>query len=282
MGGGADVEEAFKWLIERANGGDFLVLRTSGDDAYNRSLSKLGGADSVESLLLTERVAGGDPAVIEKVRGAETIYLPSGSEYDYVRLWKDSPIEHQLMLAGKRGVVIGGSGGGAGVLGQYSFSAEEGQVESAAVLANPFERRIKLSRQFFEVPYLDNVLIDAHFKQQDRMGRLIVFLARILQNGWERSTKGIGIDENTALLVDDKGKATVAGSGSVYFVRTVRKADVCEPTVPLSMRGGVTVYRVGKGGSFDVKGWDGTGGIEYKITVERGKLLSAQPGGAVY
>lgn len=35
MGGGTDLDEAFRWLCDRADGGDLLVLRASGDDAYN-------------------------------------------------------------------------------------------------------------------------------------------------------------------------------------------------------------------------------------------------------
>jgi hypothetical protein len=35
MGGGKDLDEAFRWMCERAGGGDFLVLRATGDDDYN-------------------------------------------------------------------------------------------------------------------------------------------------------------------------------------------------------------------------------------------------------
>ena len=35
MGGGKDLDEAFRWLCKKANGGDFLVLRARGDDDYN-------------------------------------------------------------------------------------------------------------------------------------------------------------------------------------------------------------------------------------------------------
>ena len=282
MGGGSDVDEAFQWLIERSGGGDFLVLRATGADDYNRYISKLGGVDSVETLLLSERVAANDKTVLEKVYDADALWFAGGNQFDYVRFWKDSSLEHQIQLASKRGIPIGGTGGGLAILGQYSFTAEEGTVESAETLANPFHGKVKLTRQFLELPFMDAVITEPHFKQRDRFGRLIVFLARILQNGWERSAKGIGVDEKTALLVDGKGKGRVVGEGSVYFLKTVRKADVCEPTVPLSMRSGVTVYRVPAGGTFDLKGWSGSGGLEYTVIVERGKLSSTQPGGAVY
>src|SRR4051794_36261423 len=37
-GGGTDIDESFRWMIDRSGGGDFLVIRTSGTDAYNRDL----------------------------------------------------------------------------------------------------------------------------------------------------------------------------------------------------------------------------------------------------
>ena len=35
MGGGTDVDAAFQWMCQRAGGGDFVVIRTTGTDAYN-------------------------------------------------------------------------------------------------------------------------------------------------------------------------------------------------------------------------------------------------------
>src|ERR1700729_392621 len=41
MGGGTDLDEAFRWLCEKGRGGAFLVLRATRDDAYNAPLNKL-------------------------------------------------------------------------------------------------------------------------------------------------------------------------------------------------------------------------------------------------
>jgi hypothetical protein len=35
MGGGTDVDAAFQWMCQRSGGGDFLVIRATGTDAYN-------------------------------------------------------------------------------------------------------------------------------------------------------------------------------------------------------------------------------------------------------
>lgn len=51
MGGGADLDEAFRWLCEKANGGDFLILRAHGDDAYNSYVNGLCKLNSVATLI---------------------------------------------------------------------------------------------------------------------------------------------------------------------------------------------------------------------------------------
>lgn len=48
MGGGTDVDEAFLWQIEKANRGDFVVLRASGTEAYNQWILDLSIAAGME------------------------------------------------------------------------------------------------------------------------------------------------------------------------------------------------------------------------------------------
>ena len=68
-------------------------------------------------------------------------------------------------------------------------------------------------------------------------------------------------------------------SGPLYFLRTPGPPEVCQPGVPLTYRN-VAVYRIGPGGSFDLAGWQGNGGIAYTLTVEAGVLTSSR--GDVY
>ena len=55
MGGASENDEAMKWLLQKANGGDVVVLRSSGGNGYNNYLySELGISDnSVETLVIT-------------------------------------------------------------------------------------------------------------------------------------------------------------------------------------------------------------------------------------
>jgi cyanophycinase len=61
MGGGSDLDEAFKWMCDRAGGGDFVVLRASGDEDYNPYIQGLCKLNSGGTLILTSRTAAKDP-----------------------------------------------------------------------------------------------------------------------------------------------------------------------------------------------------------------------------
>ena len=82
MGGGAHQDPAFKWLCERTNGGDFLVLSAHDDDAYmkklNQEMQAVCPLNSAATLSFTNREDSSDPKVVEIIDHAENIYLAGG------------------------------------------------------------------------------------------------------------------------------------------------------------------------------------------------------------
>ena len=63
MGGGTDVDAAFQWMCQKAGGGDFLVIRTTGTDAYNPYIQQLcPQMDSVETIIITSNAIGSAPS----------------------------------------------------------------------------------------------------------------------------------------------------------------------------------------------------------------------------
>ena len=92
-GGGSDLDEIFVRMGAAAGGGDFVVLRASGTDAYNPYIYELCGCDSVETIVFKNRQAAFDPVVISRVRNAEAVWLAGGDQSDYVTYWKGTPIE---------------------------------------------------------------------------------------------------------------------------------------------------------------------------------------------
>ncbi len=278
MGGGTDVDAAFSWLIQKSGGGDFVVIRASGTDAYNPYVYGLGQVDSVETLVVDKRSGADAPFVADRIRKAEALFIAGGNQADYIRIWNGTALQEALEDSIRRGVPMGGTSAGLAVLGEFVFSAFRGTVYSNEALANPYDHRVTLARDFLSVPALTGVITDSHFVSSDRMGRLVVFLARIVKDGWASQAKGIGVDEGTALLVEPDGTVSASGSGAAYFVLADRVPDVCAAGIPLTFAG-LQVHKVRTGGSFNILQWQGAG-PPYTVSAAAGALSSST--GSIY
>ena len=287
MGGGSDLDEAFRWLCNKGNGGDFLILRARGDDDYNSYVNGLCKANSVATLIIPDREAAQDPAVAEIIRKAEVVFIAGGDQANYIRGWKGTPVESAINDNIAAGKPIGGTSAGLAVEGEFVYTAagdkpDDKDLSSADVLPNPYFERVILEREFLKVPHLENLITDSHFAKRDRMGRSLGFLARIMKDGWSSSPREVAIDEKSAVLVEADGKARVVGTGKgAYFLRPAQAPELCEKGVPLTFRG-ISVYRVPAGGHFDLTSWAGDGGTGYSLSVERGKIESTQVGKGIY
>ena len=287
MGGGDDLDEAFRWLCNKGSGGDFLILRARGDDDYNSYVNGLCKANSVATLIIPDREAAEDPEVAKIIREAEIVFIAGGDQANYVRGWKGTPVESAINDNIAAGKPVGGTSAGLAVEGEFVYSAtgdqpDDKNLSSADVLADPYFERVTLAREFLKVPHLENVITDSHFARRDRMGRSLGFLARIMKDGWSSSPREVAIDEKSAVLVEADGKARVLGTGKgAYFLRPTQAPEVCEKGAPLTFRG-VSVYRVPAGGHFDLPSWTGDGGTAYSLSVVHGKIESTQMGKGIY
>ena len=283
MGGGTDVDEAFQWMCGKAGNGDFLVLRTTGTDAYNPYILALcPGVNSVATLIAPTAAAANDPFVVNAIKSAEAIFIAGGDQSTYITNWKGTLLQTELNAAIARGVPVGGTSAGLMVLTQFIYSALLSQgVTSSEALADPFTQYITLDRDFVAIGSLADTIGDAHFVTRDRMGRELAFMCRVAANGWTGAPRGIAVDEQTALLIDASGDAAVAGFGTAYFLQAPGPAEVCQPKMPLTY-GGIAVYRIPAGGTFDLGRWTGRGGTSYSVSATAGVLSSTQSSGSVY
>ncbi len=290
MGGGTDLDEAFRWLCNRAGGGDFLVLRATGGGDYNRYVQSLCKLNSVATIVIPNREAAIDPFVSNTIRHASALFIAGGDQANYINFWMGTPVEEALNDAIGRGVPIGGTSAGLAVMGQYAYTAQgdnpdDPNLDGNAALADPYSPRVSLTQGFISIPILKNIITDTHFARRDRMGRLLVFLARLNEPDGKPAPKplgirGIGVQERAALLLQPDGRATVVGYGNAYFVEIERQDGPIEKGKPLSF-GEFAVKKVAPGDIFDIKSWTGDA-INYTLTVDAGKLRSTQTGGDIY
>jgi cyanophycinase len=120
MGGGADQDPAFRWLCDRAHGGDFLILTATGDDDYNPYVQKLCKVNSVATLAIPDKDAAMDPFVTDTIRHAEAIFITGGDQSNYVKYWQGTPVQTTINQRLREHVPIGGTSAGLAVLGELS------------------------------------------------------------------------------------------------------------------------------------------------------------------
>ena len=89
QGGGTDVDENFVRMGAAAGGGDFVVIRASGTDAYNPYILGLCGCDSVETIVFKNHNAAFNAFVLERIRNAEALFIAGGDQSEYVRLLEE-------------------------------------------------------------------------------------------------------------------------------------------------------------------------------------------------
>ena len=282
-GGGTDVDAAYQWMCQRSGNGDFLVIRSTGTDAYNPYIQQLcPNENSVATLIIPNLAAANDPFVASTIQHAEALFIAGGNQADYINFWQGTPVESSINTLIAKGVPIGGTSAGMNVLSQFVYTALVSQgVTSSQALANPYTRYITLGENFVNISILQGLLGDPHFVTRDRMGRDLAFLCRVYNNGWTSLPRDIAIDEQTALLLDGSGNGTVVGISTVYFLQAPGAPQVCRANTPLTYDN-ISVYRITAGGTFSLSTWSGTGGTAYTVSANAGVLSSTQAGGGIY
>ena len=297
MGGATEHDNAMKWLLQKANGGDVVVLRSSGSNGYNNYLySELGiPVNSVETLVITSVAGATNPYVLNKVANAEMIWFAGGDQYNYVSYFKNNQLEDLLNNhINIKNAPIGGTSAGMAILGQFYFSAQNGSITSSQALANPYHPNVTIGYDdFLNVPFLQNVITDTHYDNPDRRGRHATFMARN-RNLVNENVYGIACNEYVAVCIGDDGIARVYGDYPnyqefAYFIQSNCEnesgPEICQSNSPLTWNYGGQALKVYKvpgtmNGSnyYNVNNWSnsiGSGGNWENWSVNNGNFITA-------
>lgn len=180
---------------------------------YARQLQELG-AGSVTRLEFRSRNEAGTAEQIQMLRAATGLFITGGNQMRLSVLFGGTALEAELRAAYQRGCVIAGTSAGAAILSKTMIAyGKNGPT--------PRERIV----QFIPgLGFTDKFIFDMHFRQRDRLGRLIYAVATY------PGALGIGVDEDTAAILEDETSVSVCGSGGVTIVDGSRIAntDVAE------------------------------------------------------
>ena len=211
--GGAEDKEGKKEILQRVcecinKEEDILLVATiateypkEAEKKYKKAFGELG-VKKIEILDISKREDAYEKHNADKIKRASLIFFTGGDQLRITSLVGGSPIYDALKDVEEKGVYIVGTSAGASVMSDTMVV--EGDDEEA-----PRKCTLKMSPGF---GFIKNVIIDQHFAQRGRIGRLLTGIAQ------NPEVLGIGIDENTAIIVNKDGKVEVIGEGAVYFI----------------------------------------------------------------
>jgi cyanophycinase len=246
IGGGEDKEGQRLILREVArhlNGGK-LVLATVAShqpegyfEAYQKAFADLGIEDLVE-LYVNDRAETLDPEKLRLLDGAAGVFFSGGDQLRISSQIGDTPIEQRVREIHERGGVIAGTSAGASMMSE-TMLVKGTSGESYKIGDLHMAPGLGLVR---------DVIIDQHFAERGRFGRLF---GAVAHNPREL---GIGIDEDTALVLQDS-RFEVIGNGCVYIVdgAGVTYSNIAEarPERALSMYD-IRLHVLSAGDTFDL------------------------------
>jgi cyanophycinase-like exopeptidase len=289
VGGGRRCNEAYRWLIERSGGGDFVFLTASAyndeeDEEFLADMRQLGTVDSITTLTVDSRGKADLLEVEEALRKAELLYIDGGDQTEYFNLWNGTRLQRavQALLRAKK-IPVGGTSAGMAVLSELAYIPLRAGVTSAQALADPFHANMdSIKKDFLSVERLANAICDTHWSERDRCGRTIAFLARIVSDGLApfSQARAIACDEGTAVCIDGNDQAVVFGGAETadyaYFISCRSEPERCLPGRSLHWPAAVSIWKLrgteAGSNSFDLGAWRGHGGTLHEVNVLNGVL----------
>lgn len=170
-------------------------------EQYDRAFRDLELTDLCELYLQTRQEASGEEA-ISLLDGATGVFFSGGDQTRITSQIGDTPLMRRIEEIYHAGGVIAGTSAGASAM-----------CETMLVSGSSREsHRIGDLHMAPGLGLIPNVIIDQHFAERGRMGRL---LGAVSQNP---RMLGIGIDEDTAIVVESPQEFRVVGNGAVYVV----------------------------------------------------------------
>jgi cyanophycinase len=168
---------------------------------YRRVFTELGAAEVLALRPSTREEADADgPA--QAVGRATGVFMTGGNQLRLSMVVSGTRLGAALLAAHRRGAVVGGTSAGASALSTHMVAfGGPGEI--------PKQRLAHMSAGLGLLP---GVVVDQHFSQRNRLGRLLLLVAE------SPSQLGMGIDEDTAAVVTPDGVLEVLGKGTVTVV----------------------------------------------------------------
>lgn len=174
---------------------------------YVGIFSKLG-ASSVEVLDVKEQEDANADATLEMLSRASGIFITGGAQATLVSLLVGTLAMDCIRLRNAEGVVVAGTSAGASVVAGHMMLGGTGLAGNS----NDAAARKSMVELVAGFGLLQDIIVDQHFSARGRMGRLLSIFAA------NPGLLGVGLDEDTAVVIDKEGVLETLGTGMVTII----------------------------------------------------------------
>ncbi len=233
--GGAENKENDRRILARfveVSGGDdadIVVIPTASrlhetGPRYEQLFRELGAA-RVSVMDFDTRRDCHEAGRLQRLEEASGVFFTGGNQLRLTTLLGGTPVAKVIRARNAHGVTVGGTSAGASILSEHmiAFGDDGASAISGSVRLAP---GLGLTNRF---------VIDQHFRQRDRLGRLLTALA------YNPFAVGIGLDEDTAAFIGPDNTVEVEGSGAVTVVDAAEVSfssmDLADEGQPICMLG---------------------------------------------
>jgi cyanophycinase len=247
--GGAENKENDRHILERfvrVSGGeaaDIVVIPTASrvhetGARYQQVFSDIGAARVTVMDFDTRRDCQ-ERGRLKRLEAASGIFFTGGNQLRLTTLLGGTPVARLIRQRNAQGVTVGGTSAGASILSEHMIASGD---EGSAMIAGSVRLApgLGLTNRF---------IIDQHFRQRDRFGRLLTALA------YNPFAVGVGLDEDTAAFIGPDELLEVEGSGGVTVVDpsevNFSSIDAVEEGQPVCMLG-LKVHVLVAGATFNL------------------------------
>ncbi len=223
VGGGAEDDASdspnwsntpYRWAVDQTGNSKVAVIAFNESDLsdFLPNYFKALGATEAINLAINTKEQANSQAIYDQLMEYDLFFFKGGDQSRYYNTYKDTKVEEAIVDKFQEGGVIAGTSAGMAVLSEVIFTAESGSIFPDQILEDANHPDLILKNDFAGL--LPGYIVDTHFMERGRFARLMGFMGHWLESTDEKMD-GIGVDDQTALCIDEDLIATAYGNGAV-------------------------------------------------------------------
>lgn len=217
VGGGSEAanswsDEPYAWIVNQAPNKKVAVISYTDEDNWIPDYFKSLGAVAADNIKLDSRSKADLQSTYDLLTQYDAFFFKGGDQSYYYNYFRDTKTEQAMVEKFNSGGVMSGTSAGMAILSGVIYAALNNSVYPDEALQNFKDSDITLRDDF--LPFLPGIIADTHFTERGRGARLLAFMANWYATSGVLLT-GVGVDDRTALCVDEDYVGHVYGTGTV-------------------------------------------------------------------